>query len=59
MRDLDLVVDLGAGEEIHTEISAKFRLEGIAAELEALGLSIVEQWTDAAADFGMTLARKR
>lgn len=56
--DLDLVADFDQGEEMRTEISAKFRLPGIAAELEAAGLEIVEQWTDAAADFGMTLARK-
>jgi len=56
--DLDLVVDLAAGEEIHTEISAKFRLEGIAGELEVAGLDIVEQWADEEGDFAMTLARK-
>jgi len=57
VKDLDLVIDFAAGEEIHTEISAKFRLTGIAAELEAAGLEIVEQWTDGAGDFGMTLAK--
>lgn len=59
VRDLDLVVDFAAGEEIKTEISAKFRLDGIGTELEAAGLSVVEQWTDAAGDFALTLARKR
>lgn len=57
--DLDLVVDFAAGEEIHTEISAKFRLGGIATELEQAGLAVVEQWTDEAGDFALTLARKR
>ena len=57
--DLDLVLDFAAGEEIHTEISAKFRLEGVAEELDAAGLETVEQWTDDAGDFGMTLAKKR
>jgi L-histidine N-alpha-methyltransferase len=42
-----------------TEISAKFRLGGIAAELEAAGLAVVEQWTDSYGDFAVTLARKR
>lgn len=56
--DLDLVAVFAEGEEMRTEISAKFRLPGIAAELEAAGLEIVEQWTDAGEDFGMTLARK-
>jgi len=59
VKDLDLVVELDAGEEIHTEISAKFRLDGIASELGGAGLDIVDQWTDAASDFGMTLAQKR
>ncbi len=57
--DLDLVVEFGAGEEMHTEISAKFRLKAIAAELGAAGLSTVEQWTDTRGDFALTLARKR
>lgn len=56
--DLDLVADFGEGEEMRTEISAKFRLPGIASELAAAGLETIEQWTDAAGDFGMTLARK-
>ncbi len=56
--DLDLVAVFGEGEEMRTEISAKFRLDGIADELEAAGLSIVEQWTDTAGDFALTLARK-
>lgn len=57
--DLDLVVDFAEGEELHTEISAKFRLEGVAAELADAGLEVVQQWTDSNNDFGMTLARKR
>jgi len=59
VRDLDLEVSLVEGEEIRTEISAKFRLEGIEAELDAVGLSLVEQWTDADGDFAMTLAAKQ
>lgn len=59
VRDLDLVVEFVAGEEMKTEISAKFRLGGIAAELEAAGLAVVEQWTDSYGDFAVTLARKR
>jgi len=58
IRDLGVQVEFAAGEEIRTEISAKFRLEGIAAELEAAGLVVRQQWTDRAADFGMTLAIK-
>jgi len=59
IKDLDLVVDFAAGDEIQTEISAKFRLDGIAAELAVAGLETVQQWTDEAGDFALTLATKR
>lgn len=54
---LQLQVDFADGEEIRTEISAKFRPAGIAAELLAAGLETVAFWTDPAGDFGLTLAR--
>jgi L-histidine N-alpha-methyltransferase len=55
--DLDLTVEFDAGETMHTEISAKFRPAGVAAELRAAGMELVELWTDPAGDFGLTLAR--
>jgi L-histidine N-alpha-methyltransferase len=55
--DLDLTVEFAAGETLHTEISAKFRPGGVAAELRAAGLETDEFWTDPAGDFGLTLAR--
>jgi dimethylhistidine N-methyltransferase len=55
---LDLVVELAAGEEIETEISAKFRREGITAELEAAGFVPMGWWTDTAADFAVVLAQR-
>ncbi len=54
----DLVIDLAAGEEIRVEISTKFRVSGIAAELEEAGLGVTRVWTDAAGDFALTLATK-
>lgn len=54
---LDLVVPFEDGEEMRTETSAKFRLDGIRAELEAVGLHVVGTWTDPADDFALTLAR--
>ncbi|MDQ7909303.1 L-histidine N(alpha)-methyltransferase [Phytohabitans sp. ZYX-F-186] len=54
---LDLAVSFADGEELHTEISAKFRRDGIAAELAAAGFDAVRWWTDAPARFGVTLAR--
>jgi L-histidine Nalpha-methyltransferase len=55
--DLDLSVDFAAREDLRTEISAKFRREGIAAELAAAGLESVRFWTDRDGDFALTLAR--
>jgi L-histidine Nalpha-methyltransferase len=54
--DLGLVVSFAAGEELRTEISAKFRRERIEAELAAAGMRMVRFWTDQDGDFGLTLA---
>ena len=54
---LDLDVEFAAGEELRTEISAKFRPEGIAAELTAAGFDPQAFWTDPDGLFGVTLAR--
>src|SRR5260221_4437543 len=54
--DLDLTVAFGAGEEIRTEISAKFRPEGVERELRKAGLTPVHRWTDDAGDFAVSLA---
>lgn len=54
----DLVLDLAVGEEIRVEISSKFRVSGIAAELEAAGLVVSRVWTDDPGDFALTLATK-
>jgi L-histidine N-alpha-methyltransferase len=56
--DLGLVVSFAAGEELRTEISAKFRRAGIEAELAAAGMRMVRFWTDARGDFGLTLAER-
>jgi L-histidine N-alpha-methyltransferase len=55
--DLGLTVSFAAGEEMRTEISAKFRPGGIRAELAAAGMETVRFWTDRAGDFGLTLAQ--
>jgi L-histidine Nalpha-methyltransferase len=57
IHDLDLTVSFAAGEEMRTEISAKFRPDAIEAELAAAGLKTLRFWTDAANDFGLTLAQ--
>ncbi len=53
---LGIEVDFAEGELMRTEISAKFRREGIEAELAAAGLAIEAEWTDAAGDVMLFLA---
>lgn len=56
---LPLTVHFGQGEEMRTEISAKFRRDGLEAELGAIGLEVVEWWTDPAGDYALSLSRLR
>lgn len=56
--ELDLDVVFAAGEEMLTEISAKFTPAQVDAELLAAGLRREHSWTDVAGDFQLTLARK-
>ncbi|MFH9419420.1 L-histidine N(alpha)-methyltransferase [Streptomyces sp. NPDC017529] len=53
---LDLVVPFTEGEEIRTEISAKFREEGVREELAASGFELSEWWTDEAGRFALSLS---
>ncbi len=55
---LDLAVDFAAGEEMLTEVSCKFRPDGVEAELAAAGLRRTHWWTDPAGDFGLSLSTK-
>jgi L-histidine Nalpha-methyltransferase len=55
---LNLTVEFAAGEEILTEVSCKFRADAVAAELAQVGLQRTQWWTDAAGDFGLSLAIK-
>jgi L-histidine N-alpha-methyltransferase len=55
---LDLQIEFADGEEMLTEVSCKFRPDGVAAELAAAGLTRSHWWTDPAGDFGLSLARK-
>ena len=54
-----LEVRFEAGEEMRTEISAKFRRTGVQAELNAVGLDLTEWWTDRAGDFALSLSVMR
>jgi L-histidine N-alpha-methyltransferase len=55
---IDLAVSFVAGEEIRTEISAKFRRERVARELATAGFELVAWWTDPAGDFALSLSRR-
>lgn len=57
--DLDLTVSFDAGEQMRTEISAKFREDGIRRELGAAGFDDVRTWTDADERFALVCARRR
>jgi L-histidine N-alpha-methyltransferase len=57
LSELDLDIALRPGEEIRTEISAKFRREGIEAELAKAGFALDSWWTDPEGRFALSLAR--
>jgi L-histidine Nalpha-methyltransferase len=53
---LDLDVAFEQGEFLRIEISAKFRREPFARELDRAGLRLESWWTDAARDYAVALA---
>jgi dimethylhistidine N-methyltransferase/ergothioneine biosynthesis protein EgtC len=56
---LGVSVRFGSGEEMRTEVSAKFRREGVTRELAAAGLDLRHWWTDPAGRFGLSLSVPR
>jgi L-histidine N-alpha-methyltransferase len=56
---LELTVRFSPGEEMRTEISSKFRRDGVAAELAGAGFRLDHWWTDQAGDFGLSLSTPR
>jgi L-histidine N-alpha-methyltransferase len=54
---IGLDVHFDAGEELLTEISSKFRREGVTAELATAGLSLTHWWTDPAGYFALSLSQ--
>lgn len=54
--ELDLVVSFEAGEEMRTEVSAKFRQEGVRRELAAAELELTRWWTDTEGRFALSLS---
>jgi L-histidine N-alpha-methyltransferase len=57
LRALDLPVHFEAGEEMRTEISAKFTPERLQGDLAAAGLELVRWLTDPDGLFALTLSR--
>ncbi|MQA08749.1 MAG: L-histidine N(alpha)-methyltransferase [Pseudonocardiaceae bacterium] len=54
---IDLRVELAEGEDILTEISAKFRRERVSAELADAGFDLLHWWTDEADRFALSVSR--
>jgi L-histidine N-alpha-methyltransferase len=57
LAELDLDVEFAEGEELRTEVSAKFREEGVRRELEDAGFELRRWWTDSQGRFALSLAR--
>jgi L-histidine Nalpha-methyltransferase len=55
--EVRMEVPLDAGEEIRTEISAKFRERGVRDELATAGFDVQAWWTDPGERFGLALAQ--
>ena len=53
---LELDVHFADGEELRTEISAKFRRERVERELATAGLELAAWWTDPDDDFALSLS---
>lgn len=56
---LDLDVHFADGEEMRTEVSAKFQREGVTAELEVAGFALSDWWTDSDGRFALSLSTMR
>jgi L-histidine Nalpha-methyltransferase len=57
VEELGLEVPFGAGEELRTEISAKFRREELERELARAGFETAAWWEHPTGDFALVLAR--
>ena len=55
---LDIGVEFGEGEDMRTEISAKFRRRRVEDELAEAGLALARWWTDENGDFALSLSFK-
>ncbi|QSB15683.1 L-histidine N(alpha)-methyltransferase [Natronosporangium hydrolyticum] len=53
---IGVTIEFATGEELRTEISAKFRRDLLAEELAAAGFNLRHWWTDPAGRFSLSLA---
>lgn len=53
---LGVEIGFARGEEMRTEVSAKFRRPGLEGELERAGFEVLRWWTDTAGEFSVSLA---
>lgn len=58
MHVLDLAVNFAEGEEMRTEISAKFTPHRVEAELACAGLSMTQLWQDSQGDYALSFSTK-
>ncbi|MEV6028922.1 L-histidine N(alpha)-methyltransferase [Streptomyces sp. NPDC052036] len=56
---LDLAVVFADGEDLRTEVSAKFREDGVRRELSSAGLELTHWWTDTEGRFALSLSVAR
>jgi L-histidine Nalpha-methyltransferase len=56
---LQIEISFDAGEEMRTEISAKFRRERLEGELRGAGLDLIRWWTDSGGDYALSLSVPR
>jgi L-histidine N-alpha-methyltransferase len=57
--DLDLRIEFAAGEELRTEISAKFTRERLASDFASAGLELERFYTDSEGLFALSLVRRK
>jgi L-histidine N-alpha-methyltransferase len=53
---IGLTVRFAAGEQLRTEVSGKFRRDGVAAELDTAGFTMRSWWTDEQGRFALSLS---
>jgi L-histidine N-alpha-methyltransferase len=58
LKALETVIEFERGESVRTEISAKFRRDGVEAELATAGFELAHWWTDDAGDFALSLSTR-